>query len=93
MDVFTLPFRLLLQRRKEPELYFQLLMETTYNSHFSMQIKCTLNGCMCFPLESRKKIVNYVTAITDEAEAVCFSVLYHCIIYYFSVAPGASNRG
>lgn len=50
-----------------------------------MQIKCPLNGCMCFLLEVRKKGSMDVTAIADE-------VVLFILIYGSTVGPGGSNR-
>lgn len=47
-----------------------------------MQMKCTLNGCMCFPLEDRKKKKAVcVTAIAYEA------VFFGIVFLFLYIAP------
>lgn len=48
-----------------------------------MQMKCTLNGCMCFPLEDRKKkkSCGCVTAIAYEA------VFFGIVFLFLYIAP------
>lgn len=42
-----------------------------------MQMKCTLNGCMCFPLEDRKKKKKSCGCVTAIAyEAVFFGIVF-----------------
>lgn len=41
-----------------------------------MQMKCTLNGCMCFPLEDRKKKKGCVCVTAIAYEAVLFGIVF-----------------